>query len=76
MKSFRVCGISIAMDGTEDSEIHRLKEGGVAVEERAAIAAATSSMASSCEENLEDDNPFVEEDNYEFEENATVLYDC
>ena len=33
-KSFRACGISMHTDGTEDGEIHCLKEGGVAADAR------------------------------------------
>ena len=36
-KSFRVCGISVNTDGTEDEEIHCLKEGGVAADARESI---------------------------------------
>ena len=36
-KSFRVCGISVNTDETEDEEIHCLKEGGVAADARESI---------------------------------------
>ena len=30
IKSFRCCGISVKVDGTEDKEIHCIKDGGIA----------------------------------------------
>ena len=76
-KSFRACGISVHTDGTEDGEIHCLKEGGVAADARKTIERDTAALAT-VTDSLEESDPFadVEEDEEELEENELVLEDC
>lgn len=44
VKSFRSCGISVNVDGSEDGEIHCIKENGVAVAAKADISSSTSKL--------------------------------
>ena len=64
-------------DGTEDGEIHCLKEGEVAVDARKTIERDTTALATATD-SLEESDPFtnVEEDEEELEENELVLEDC
>ena len=76
-----MCGISFAVDGTEDGEINCLREGEVAADTRAAIATETTRKASSRNSEEPEDGPFTDEDENEEnedenEENETVIYDC
>ena len=75
-KSFRECGISVHTDGTEDGEIHCLKEGEVAADARKTIERDTAALATATD-SLEESDPFadVEEDEEELE-NELVLEDC
>ena len=73
MNSFRVCGISVAVDGTEDGKINYLWEGGMAADVLATITTETTLMASSSS-SMEPDDPFTDED--ETDENVAVMYDC
>ena len=75
-KSFRACGISVHTDGTEDGEIHCLKEGGVAADARKTIERDTAALVTATD-SLEESDPFadVEEDEEELE-NELVLEDC
>lgn len=84
-KSFRSCGISVSIDGTEDSEIHCMKENEVAFPARALIKEATDALLKPQQqeegaEDAEDDDPFAgmeeEEDEDELECNEVVLEDC
>ena len=60
IKSFRVCGISVNTDGSEDGEIHCIKEGEIGAEASPIIAEKTASLF---EDWLEDDcDPFAESD--------------
>ena len=43
-KSFHVCGVFVITDGTEDEEIHCLKEGGVAADTRQSIRRDTATI--------------------------------
>ena len=45
-KSFHACGISVSVDGSEDYEIHYLKDGSVAADAHPAISETTSQLAS------------------------------
>lgn len=73
MKSFRTCGISVNIDGTDDREIHCRKEGGMAAGARATITAETARLLfGNCSEDLFTDP----EDEDELEENEAVLHDC
>ena len=64
-------------DGTEDGEIHCLKEGGVAADARKTIESEPAALATATDL-LEESDPFadVEEDEEELEENELVLEDC
>ena len=64
--------------GTEDEEIHCLKEGGVAADARESIQRDTATLASVTDTELEESDPFadVEEDENELEESELVLKDC
>ena len=44
IKSFKVCGISVAVDGTEDDQIHCLKPGGTASEAAPELSWLTTEM--------------------------------
>ena len=65
-------------DGTEDEEIHCLKEDGVAADARESIRRDTATLATATDTELEESDPFadVEEDEDELEENELVLEDC
>ena len=68
IKLFRVCGISVKTDGSEDSEIHCIKEGQVAAEALPTVAKKTASLF---EDSLDDDHdPFDRSDLEEDEELA------
>ena len=60
IKSFRVCGISVDTDGSEDGEIHCIKEGEIAAEASPVIAEKTASLFVASEE--DDCDPFAESD--------------
>ena len=64
--------------GTEDEEIHCLKEGGVAADARESIQRDTATLASVTDTELEESDPFVdfEDDEDELDENKLVLEDC
>ena len=65
-RSFRVCGITVNPDGSEDSEVSCLKEGGVAHEACQEIEQRTATLEQG---ELEDsDDPFAGEDEEELEE--------
>ena len=44
INSFRCCGISVKVDGTEDKEIHCIKDGGIAAEAFAEISQHTDAL--------------------------------
>ena len=74
MKSFRVCGITVNPDGSEDSEISCLKENGVAYEARCKIELETAVFEQG--EQVESGDPFAdEEDEDELEENEIVVHE-
>ena len=75
-KSFRACGISVRVDGSEDEEIHCLKQGGVAADAREVVRRDTASLDTTTD--TEDLDPFadLEEDEDELEQNEVVLDDC
>lgn len=85
-KSFRSCGISVSIDGSEDTEIHCMKENEVAFSAREVIHEATSALFQPQQhEGGAEDDPFadlsneeeeVEEDQDELECNEVVLEDC
>ena len=47
IKSFRCCGISVKVDGTEDKEIHCIKDGGIAAEAIAEISQHKAALLAS-----------------------------
>ena len=77
-KSFRACGISGDVEGENDSgtEIHSLKDGGVATAARATVTSATAWLLSRADGNGNED-PFAElgEDDNELNEIETVMED-
>ena len=79
IKSFRVYGISVKTDGSEDGEIHCIKEGQAAAEVSHTIAEKAVSLF---EDATEDDNcdPFsesdLEEDEDELADNELAVEDC
>ena len=74
MKSFRVCGITVNPDGSEDSEISCLKENGVAYDARCKIELETAVFEQG--EQVESGDPFAdEEDEDELEENEIVVHE-
>ena len=80
-KSFHACGISVSTDGTEDDEIHCLKEGGVAADARETVKRETATLTLlplAALPEADDLDPFadIEEDEEELEENEVVLEDC
>ena len=72
-KSFRACGISVSVDGSEDHEIHCLKDGSVAADARPAISEATSQLANDSSD-IED--PFASADEDEGEIELVLDDDC
>ena len=73
-KSFRVCGITVNPDGSEDSEISCLKENGVAYDARCKIELETAVFEQG--EQVESGDPFAdEEDEDELEENEIVVHE-
>ena len=76
-KSFRVCGISVNVNGSEDGEISCIKEGGIAYDAKKIIEEETSKLL---QVDVEDDSdPFSDlqyfEDEEELEENEIVIND-
>ena len=71
-KSFKACGISVLLDGSEDNLIHCIKPGNIAESAAAAIASETANLA--CIQNQDgDEDPFLDCD--EPEEDETVIED-
>lgn len=73
-KSFRSCGISVNVDGSEDVEIHCLKAGQEAALAAPAITDLTRRLL---QEDESDEDPFAgvdEEDEEELEQNELVIY--
>lgn len=77
IKSFRCCGISVKVDGSEDKEIHCIKDGGVAAEAFAEISQRTAALLATDESDSDSDEPFqdIDEDESELEENEAVIED-
>lgn len=76
-RSFKSCGISVKIDGSEDEEIHCTKASGVAAEARAEITKGTAALLAPREAEVESDDPDpfkdIEEDEEELEENEMVI---
>ncbi len=83
-KSFRACGISVSTDGTEDGEVHCMKEAEVAFPAREIVKEATAALLQPQQQDQDEDtedDPFAglsdeEEDEDELECNEVVLEDC
>ena len=73
-----MCGISVHVDGTEDEEIHCLKQGGLASDARDVVRRDTASLITSAGTDTDDVDPFadVEEDEDELEQNEDAVDDC
>ena len=84
MKSFRACGISVNTDGTNDGEIHCMKENEVAFAAREIIKEATAALLQPQQQEVEGaEDPFADlyedeegEDEDELECNEIVIEDC
>ena len=74
IKSLRCCGISVKVDGTEDIEIHCIKDGGIAAEAFAEISQRTAALLATDESDSESDDD-IDEDEGELEENEAVIED-
>ena len=71
------CTLSPDVDGSGDSDIHCLKEGGVAVGAHEDITTETASLLSGRRNTDDDTDPFSEsEDEEELEANKTAIEDC
>ena len=70
-KSFRACGISVNIDGSEDGDVHCLKDGGVAEDARVAIDRDTGTLLSGEDRDYSD--PFEEEED---EDQLEEIDDC
>ena len=73
-KSFRVCGISVNPDGSEDCDIHTIKEGEIAAAASPVIQEQTETLLAATE-----DDPFydsdVAEDEDELADNEAAVDD-
>ena len=54
VKSFRCCGITVKVDGSEDKEIHCIKDGGIAADAFAEISRSTAALLVSDEAGSDD----------------------
>ena len=65
------------VDGTEDKEIHCIKDGGIAAEAFAEISQRTAALLATDESDSDSDDPFedIDEDEGELEENEAVIED-
>ena len=76
-KSFRVCGITVRSDGSEDREISCIKENGVASDAKTIIEQKTARDVQGEQDDDNDDNadPFNSEDDEELKDNDVVVED-
>ena len=78
INSFKSCGITVKVDGSEDKEIDCIKDGGVAADTFEDISQKTAALFS-CEAEIDDceHDPFedVAEDEEELEDNELVIED-
>ena len=74
-KSFRACGISVDVDGANDSETHCFKDGGMAAAARETVTSATARLLFAADEE-DDEDPFAEVEEDELSENEIVMEDC
>ena len=75
--SFVYCGISVSVDGSEDSLIHCTKANGVAADALPEITTETTKLLIPDSPESDDEDPFkdIEEDEQELEENEAVIDD-
>lgn len=73
--SFKYCGISVKLDGSEDNVIHCIKDNGVAPQAREDIQKETAALLASKDNEDENEDPFkdIEEDEDELQQNEMVL---
>lgn len=80
-KSFKACGISVAVDGSEDSDIHCLKDGEIAAVARPVIAEKAAALLApmDVDEECTTENPFadiIDDDEEELDANEVLIEDC
>ena len=80
-KSFIACSISVSTDGTKDSEIHCLKENGIAAPTWPAFKQVITALLALCADKDEcDSNPFADLDGKENDDdlacNEIAVEDC
>ena len=75
LSSFKACGISVAVDGSEDSSIHCLKQSGIAADAASRISQLTAEMLAARDD--DDDDPFLssDDDEDELETNELIVED-
>ena len=73
INSFKVCGISVETDGTEDGLVHCIKPGGVAADAAAEILAETGTLIAGSNKDLDDSDPFASDE--ELEDDETCIDD-
>jgi transposase-like protein len=77
--SFKVCGISVKVDGSEDGQISCIKAGAVANDAATIIEQQTAQLndqdSDYDNDPLYDNDPFFEEDGEELEENELIIDD-
>ena len=73
-KSFKVCGISVKSDGSEEKEIHCIKSGSVTEDALLEIARQTTALSAST--TADDSNPFADmKDEEQLETNDLIIED-
>ena len=73
VKSFKACGIAVATDGSEDGQIHCLKESEVGAEAAREISKLTAEMFTRGDDGEDDRDHFASCDE-ELETNELVVY--
>ena len=73
INSFKVCGISVETDGTEDGLVHCIKPGGVAADATAEISAETAALIAGSNKDLDDSDTFASDE--ELEDDETCIDD-
>ena len=74
VSSFKACEISVAVDGSEDSSVHCLKQSGIAADAASRISQLTAEMLAARDD--DDDDPFLSsDDEVELETNKLIVED-
>ena len=68
-------GIGVAVDGSKDGEIHRLRQGGMATDAAPEIFRLTAEMFKAKATNLEDPFARLDDDDHELDTNELVTED-